>query len=97
MRVPPPGDLGSDQAVADFRNQVTAEDDQDRRGRYWAAMACGEANLDAVMRLVDTEHADTRKAVERGLDLADAWESTDPDGLMSRRRAAAILREVLDP
>jgi hypothetical protein len=36
------------------------------------------------------------KAVERALDLVQVWESTEPQGLMSRRRAAAILREVLD-
>lgn len=41
--------------------------------------------------------SDTRKAVERALDLCDVWESVEPDGIMSRQRAAAILREVLGP
>ncbi|MDN5934402.1 MAG: hypothetical protein L0I24_25570 [Pseudonocardia sp.] len=40
---------------------------------------------------------DDAKAVERGRDLAHVWETTEPHTLMSRRRAAAILSEVLAP
>lgn len=39
---------------------------------------------------------DDIKAIERARDLAHVWEATEPHSLMSRRRAAAILSEVLD-
>lgn len=45
----------------------------------------------------DGERSDDRKAIERALDLADVWETVEPNGLMSRQRAAATLREVLGP
>jgi hypothetical protein len=40
---------------------------------------------------------DDAKALERARDLAHVWETFDPASLMSRRRAAAILSEVLAP
>jgi hypothetical protein len=43
----------------------------------------------------EAERNDARKAIERALDLAEVWEGAEPQTMMSRRRAAAILREVL--
>lgn len=57
------------------------------------------AALGRVVRSADQlrdDLSDKTKAVERALDLAGVWETAEPDGIMSRRRAAAILREVLD-
>ena len=69
---------------------------RERKGRYHAAIVSGPGALEAVLRLVDAELAEAAKPVERVTDLADVWESVEPDGLMSRRRAAAILREVVE-
>jgi hypothetical protein len=41
--------------------------------------------------------ADATAAVERVEDLQEVWERTEPHTLMSRRRAAAILAEVIRP
>jgi hypothetical protein len=43
----------------------------------------------------EAERNDARKAIERALDLAEVWEGAEPMTMMSRRRAATILREVL--
>jgi hypothetical protein len=43
----------------------------------------------------EAERNDARKAIERAMDLAEVWEGAEPMTMMSRRRAAAILREVL--
>lgn len=78
---------------------MTTDPEDDRQRRYYAAVHTDRLlnRAEAVMRLADEEQAELRKAVERALDLANVWETTDPQSLMSRRWAAAVLREVLDP
>lgn len=100
------GVLTSDAALTELRRRLT-EGGPDRRGRYWAAMVSGPASLEAVLRVADSEleqaaaeragRNDVWAAVERAVDLATQWEALDAHSLMSRRRAAAILLEVLQP
>lgn len=102
--------LASDEALTLLRSRLLdPSEDAARRGRYHAAIA--SARLDAVLRLADEEQAqlraevarlasdlsDAKSAVERVEDLQEVWERTEPQTLMSRRRAAAILNEVVRP
>lgn len=81
------------------QSETTSLDRLERHKRWYAAVHTDRllGRADAALRLADQEQADLRHALERALDLVDVWETTDPDGLMSRKRAAAILREVLEP
>jgi hypothetical protein len=55
------------------------------------------AKLRTEVARLNSELGDAKAAVERVEDLQEVWERTDPQGLMSRRRAAAILGEVIRP
>lgn len=94
MRCPPPGDLTSDQALTELRRRLTNPDEHEAR-RAGYAHAIRTVDLDAVLRLADAEQADLRKVIELLRDLADVWATVDPNGLMSRVRAAETLRQVI--
>jgi hypothetical protein len=57
-----------------------------------------QQNADAIRGLLP-DHApttnDQANTIARIADMADVWETTDPDGTMTRARAAQILRELL--
>lgn len=88
------GEVTSDRTLEELR-QAVSYDATERRGRYYAAMVSGPSSLESVLRLVDAEVGDDRKTIERVREIAQVWETLEPQGLMSRRRAAAILLEVI--
>jgi hypothetical protein len=86
------------------REAIRNSDEHDERIAARVAGALQSPGIKAVVEVVldetqtlRDERNDSRNAVHRTLDLVNVWESIDPDGIMSRRRAAAIVRQVVQP